>query len=202
MRNGLIGILFACAALALAAGCGGGGGNSTTPTTAPTGTATPSYMPTGAPGQAVPVGASPNTASVANGNFGLYIVFPATTTGSATMAVVGSTTVPSLPAGITAFPAPGTLFYAVLHPTATVTFPAYPQFQLTLPPSVTPQNEDFFGAIYTNDAAFPNGYNAWYATFLGAASDSGQVLTFPNPSTPLTFTGGDYYTFAFYEATP
>jgi hypothetical protein len=202
MRNGLIGILFAAAALALAAGCGGGA-NSTTPTTAPVGTATPTYVPTGAPATAVPVGASPNTASVANGNLGMYIQFPATTSGSATMNVTGSTAVPSVPTGITAYTQAGatTLFYVVLQPSATVTFPSYPVFQLTLPTgaSPTPQNNNFFGALYTNDASSPHGYNAWYAQFLGAASDSDQVLTFPSPtSPPLTFTAGDYYVYAFY----
>ena len=202
MRNTIIGALFALAALALAAGCGGGA-NSTTPTAAPTATATPTYVPTGAPAQAVPVGASPNTASVANGNFGMYIVFPATTSGSATMSVSASTTVPSVPAGITAFTAPGTLIYVVLQPTATVTFPSYPEFQLTLPSSITPQGYNFLGALYTSDSGSPQGYNAWYAQFLGAASSSvsnAQVLTFPSPSSPsLTFTANDYYVYALYE---
>lgn len=202
MRNSIIGTVFALVALALAAGCGGGGGNTTTPTTGPTATPTPTYIPTGAPATVAPVGsASPSSASVANGNFGMYIVFPATTSGSGTMTVTGSTTVPNVPAGITAYTAAGetTLFYVVLQPSATVTFPAYPQFQLTTPPTIVPQNNNFFGAVYTNDAAFPHGYNAWYAQFLGAASDSGQVLTFPNPSTPLTFAAGDSYVFALYE---
>ena len=202
MRNTIIGALFALAALSLAAGCGGSGGNTTTPATGPTPTPTPTYLPTGAPSTAAPVGmASPSTASVANGNFGLYIVFPATTAGSGTMTVTGSTTVPSVPTGITAYtPASGTtLFYVLLQPSATVTFPAYPQFQLTIPSTIAPQNNNFFGAVYTNDATFPHGNNAWYAQFLGAASDSGQVLTFPNPSTPLTFTAGDSYVFALYE---
>ena len=133
----------------------------------------------------------------------MYVVFPATSSGSATMAVTGSTTVPSVPAGITAFTGTNvtTLFYVVLQPSATVTFPAYPQFQLTYPSggSVVPQGNDFFGAIYNNDTGFPHGNGAWYAQFLGAASDSGQVLTFPNPSTPLTFTSGDTYVYALYE---
>lgn len=204
MRTTILGALFALAALALAAGCGGGGGGSTTPTTAPTATPSPSYAPTGAPATVAPVGtASPSTASAANGGYGIYVVFPATTSGSGTMTVTGSTTVPSVPAGITAYaPAPGTtLFYVTLQPSATVTFPSYPQFQLTVPASLAPQNENFFGAIYTNDATFPHGNNAWYPQFLGAASDpnSGQVLTFPNPSTPLTFTAGDSYVYALYE---
>jgi len=202
MRKTIFGALLALAALGLAAGCGNSSGNSTTPTTAPTGTATPTYLPTGAPATAVPVGASPSSASVANGNFGMYIVFPVTTSGSGTMTVTGSTTVPALPSGITAYaPASGTtLFYVLLQPSATVTFPASSlQFQLTIPSSVAPQNNNFFGAVYTNDATFPQGYNAWYATFFGAAEDSGQVLTFPSPSTPLTFTAGDSYVFAFYE---
>jgi hypothetical protein len=201
MRNTIVGALFALVALSLAAGCGGGGGNTTTPTAVPTGTATPTYIPTGAPATVAPVGtASPSAASVANGNYGLYLVFPATTSGSGTMTVTGSTSVPSVPAGITAYSGSGTtLFYVVLQPSATVTFPAYPQFQLTTPPSVVPQNNNFFGAVYTNDATFPAGHNAWSAQFLGAASDSGQVLTFPNPSTPLTFTAGETYVFALYE---
>jgi hypothetical protein len=204
MRNGIFGILFACAAVVLAAGCGGGGGNTTTPTTAPTGTATPTYMPTGSPEQTVTVGASPDTASVANGSFGMYIQFPATTAGSANIAVVGSTSVPNVPAGITAFTASGTtLFYVALEPTATVTFATYPVFQLTLPSSIAPQNENFFAAVYTNDAAFPQGANAWDPQFLGAASDAGQVLTFSAPSSPpLTFTAGDYYVYAFYKVAP
>ncbi|MGB6986649.1 MAG: hypothetical protein WBD74_11815 [Candidatus Aquilonibacter sp.] len=202
MRTTIIGALFALAALTLAAGCGSSSGNTTTPTAGPTPTATPTYIPTGAPSTTVPVGtASPNTASAANGKFGIYVVFPATTSGSGNMTVTGSTTVPSVPAGVTAYaPASGTtLFYVVLQPSATVKFPSYPQFQLTTPPSVVPQNNNFFGAVYTNDAAFPSGHNAWSAQFLGAASDQGQVLTFPNPSTPLTFTAGDSYVFAFYE---
>jgi hypothetical protein len=205
MRTTILGALFALAALSLAAGCGGGSG-STTPTTAPTATPTPTYMPTGAPATAIPVtAASPNNASVANGGFGMYIVFPVTTSGSATMSVTGSTTAPSVPAGITAFaPSSGkTLFYVVLQPSATVSFASYPQFQLTFPNTganaVVPQNNNFFGAIFTNDSAFPNGYNAWSAQFLGAASASGQVLTFPSPSTPLTFTGGDSYVYALYR---
>jgi hypothetical protein len=205
MRTTILGALFALAALTLAAGCGGGG--DTTPTSAPTATATPTYVPTGAPATAVPVSAaSPNNASVANGNFGMYIVFPATTSGSATMSVTGSTTVPmNAPAGIVAYtPSSGkTLFYVMLQPSATVTFPSYPQFQLTFPNTganaVVPQNNNFFGAVFTDDSAFPNGYNAWSAQFLGAASASGQVLTFPSPSTPLTFTGGDSYVFALYQ---
>lgn len=198
----ILGALFALAALALAAGCGGGGGNSTTPTTAPTGTATPSYAPTGAPATAAPIGsASPSAASAANGGYGIYVVFPATTSGSGTMTVSGSTTVPSVPAGITAFSTSGAtpLFYVLLQPSATVTFPTYPQFQLTLPSTVAPQNNNFFAAIYTNDAAFPQGNGAWYSPFLGAADDSGQVLTFPTTSTPLTFTAGDSYVYAFYK---
>jgi hypothetical protein len=205
MRTTIFGALLALAALSLAAGCGGGGG-STTPATAAPATATPTYMPTGAPATAVPVtAASPNNASVANGGFGMFIVFPATSSGSATMSVTGSTAVPNVPAGITAYaPSSGkTLFYVVLEPSATVTFPSYPQFQLTFPNTganaVVPQNNNFFGAVFTNDATFPNGYNAWYAQFLGAASASGQVLTFPSPSTPLTFTGGDSYVYAFYR---
>jgi hypothetical protein len=203
MRITIFGALFALTAFAaVLSGCGGGA-NSTTPTSAPAGTASPSYAPTGAPDTTVDVGASPDTASLANGGFGMYIQFPATTAGSGTMAVVGSTTVPSVPAGITAFPAPGTLFYVVMRPSATVTFPTYPVFQLTLPSTIAPQNENFFAGAFTNDAAFPHGANAWYAQFLGAASDSGQVLTFPAPSPPpLTFTASDYYVFAFYEAAP
>lgn len=205
MRTTIIGALFALAALTLAAGCGGSSGNTTTPTTAPTATASPTYMPTGAPATVAPVGsASPSSASVANGNFGMYIVFPATTSGSGNMNVTGSTSVPSVPPGITAYaPAPGTtLFYVVLQPSATVTFPSYPQFQLTYPGNgtVVPQNYNFFGALYTNDASSPHGYNAWYAQFLGAASNSGQVLTFQSPSSPpLTFTANDYYVYALYE---
>ena len=66
--------------------------------------------------------------------------------------------------------------------------------------TVVPQNNNFFGALYTNDASLPHGYNAWYAQFLGAASNSGQVLTFQNPSSPpLTFTANDYYVYALYE---
>jgi hypothetical protein len=202
MRNGLIGIFFACAALALAAGCGGGA-NSSTPTTAPTGTATPTYMPTGAPATAVPVGANASTASVANGNLGMYMGFPVATSGNGTMSVTGSTTAPSVPSGITAFSTAGasTIFYVVLQPSVTVTFPTYlTPFQLTLPTGygITPQGNNFFAAIYTNDAAFPHGYNAWYPQFLGAASASGQVMSYPSPSTPLTFTAGDYYVYALY----
>jgi hypothetical protein len=119
------------------------------------------------------------------------------------MAVTASTTVPTAPSGITAFSASGgqTLVYVTLAVTATVTFPSYPQFQLTLPSgaSPTPQNNNFFGAVYTNDAAFPSGSGAWDAKFLGAASASGQVLTFSSPSTPLTFTQGDSYVFALYS---
>jgi hypothetical protein len=202
MRTTIIGTLFALAALTLAAGCGGGGGTSTTPTTAPTTTASPTYAPTGAPDQTVNVGASPDTASVANGNFGMYIQFPATTAGSGTMAVVGSTTVPNVPAGITAFTAPGTMFYVVMRPSATVTFPTYPVFELTYPSSIVPQGYNFFAGFYTSDASAPQGYNAWYAQFLGAASNSGQVLTFPSPAaaaSSLTFTANDYYVYAFYE---
>jgi hypothetical protein len=200
MRNSLLGALFVLAALALAAGCGGGSGSSTTPTTAPTATASPTYAPTGAPATTVTIGASPDAASVANGNYGMYIQFPATTSGSGTMAVVGSTTVPSVPAGITAFTAPGTLFYVVMQPSATVTFPTYPVFQLTYPSSIVPQGYNFFGGFYTDDATAPQGYDAWYAQFLGAASNSGHVLTFANPTAPsLTFTANDYYVYAFYE---
>jgi hypothetical protein len=202
MRNGFIGLLFACAALALAAGCGGGA-NSTTPTTAPTGTAAPTYIPTGAPATAVPVGATSTTASVANGNFGVYIGFPVTTSGSGTMSVTASTAVPSVPTGIAAFSASGgtTLLYVVLTPSATVTFPTYlTPFQLTLPTgyAITPQGNNFFAAMYTNDPTFPGGSGAWTAQFLGAASANGQVMSFPAPSTPLTFTAGDYYVYALY----
>ena len=207
MRTTILGALFALAALTLAGGCGGGG-TDTTPTTAPTATATATYIPTGAPATVAPVGmASPSTASAANGEFGMYIVFPATTSGSGNITVTVSTTVPAppaAPAGITAYTQASatTLLYVMLQPSATVTFPSYPQFQLTAPPSVVPQNNNFFAAIYTNDAAFPSGFNAWSAQFLGAASakqTNAQVLTFPNPSTPLTFTAGDSYVYALYE---
>ncbi len=202
MRNTILGALLAVAALTLAAGCGSSSGNTTTPTTGPTATPTPAYVPTGAPSTVTPVGmASPSSANIANAGYGLALNFPATTSGSGTMTVTGSTTVPSVPAGITAYTASGAtvLFYVLVQPSATVTFPAYPQFQLTIPTTVVPQNNNFFGAVYTNDATFPQGNGAWYAQFLGAAAYGNQVLTFPNPSTPLTFTAGDSYVFALYE---
>ena len=119
------------------------------------------------------------------------------------MAASGSTTVPASPAGIPAYvPASGTtLFYVVLQPSATITLPNYPQFVMTAPVSIVPQNFNYFGAVFTNDASFPHGNGAWYAQFLGAAANSGQNFTYPtpNPSTPLTFTANDYYVFALYQ---
>ncbi len=116
------------------------------------------------------------------------------------MAMSGSTTVGSNPPGITAFTASGAtnLIYVTFQPSATVTLPSYPQFQLQIPAAQAPQGYNFWGAIYTNDSTFP-GYNAWSAQFLGPASASGQTLYFPAPTTPLTFTAHDYYVFALYD---
>ncbi|HUA08558.1 MAG TPA: hypothetical protein VMA98_04735 [Candidatus Acidoferrales bacterium] len=204
MRTKIIGVLVALTALAVAAGCGGSGSTSSPATASPT--ATPTYVPSGPPSTTAPVGSSAASVTVSAGStaepFAATIDFPVASSGSATMTVSASTSVPSTPAGITAYSGSGAtpLLYVELTPSATVTFPASSlEFQLTLPAVNTPQNYNFWGALYTNDAGFPAGVNAWSAQFLGAATSSGQTLTFPNPSASLTFTAGDYYVFCLYE---
>jgi len=200
MRRSIVGTAFILAALAIAAGCGGG---STSPSTAATATPTssPTSVPTGPPATSAPIStATASSASVANGGFEVFVNFPASTSGSATMAMSASTSVGSNPPGITAFTASGkTLVYVTFQPSATVTLPSYPQFQLEIPTSDAPQGYNFWGAVYTNDAGFPAGDGAWSAQFLGPASDSGYTLYYPAPTTPLTFTAHDYYVFALYE---
>ncbi|HUN28198.1 MAG TPA: hypothetical protein VMV65_00200 [Alphaproteobacteria bacterium] len=198
MRSTIVGTAFALASLAIASGCGGSGTAtpSTTATASPT--PTPSYEPTGAPATLAPIStATASSADVASGGFGVTIAFPAASSGSGNLAISGSTAPPS---GVPGFTASGTaLYYVEFQPSATLKFPSYPQFQFTLAPADTAVGYNFFGAIYTNDAAFPSGHNAWSAAFLGAATDSGQTLYYPNPSTPLTFTANDVYVFALYE---
>ncbi|HTV94289.1 MAG TPA: hypothetical protein VMG98_16420 [Verrucomicrobiae bacterium] len=202
MRTSIVGTAFVLACLAVAAGCGGGGSSPSTSSTA-TPTSSPTTVPTGPPSTAAPIStATASSASVANGGYAVYVNFPASTSGTATMAMSGSTTVGSNPAGITPFTTSGsytTLIYVTFQPSATVTLPSYPQFQLQIPAAQAPQGYNFWGAIYTNDSTFPAGHDAWSPQFLGPASASGQTLYFPAPTTPLTFTGSDYYVFALYE---
>lgn len=197
MRNSIIGTVLAVSALALAAGCGGG--TSTPSTTAtPSPTPTPAFQPTGAPATLAPIStATASSVNVASGGFGLTIAFPAASNGGGNLSISSSITAPS---GIPAYTASGSaLFYVEFQPSATFTLPSYPQFQLTLPAANTPAGYNFFGAVYTNDASFPSGYNAWSASFLGAASANGQTLYYPNPSSPLTFNANDTYVFCLYE---
>jgi hypothetical protein len=199
MRTSIVGTAFVFICLALAAGCGGG---SSTPSSSPTATPTssPTTVPTGPPATSAPIStATASSASVANGGYAAYLNFPAATSGTATMALYASTSVGSNPAGITPFTGGTTLLYVTFQPSATVTLPSYPQFQLQIPAAQAPQGYNFWGAIYTNDPAFPAGYNAWSAQFLGPASASGQTLYFPVPPTSLTFTANDYYVFALYD---
>ncbi|MGA7745503.1 MAG: hypothetical protein WCC70_13375 [Candidatus Aquilonibacter sp.] len=194
----MLGTVFALAALAIAAGCGGGA--STTPSTTATAspTPTPVSQPTGPPATVAPIStATASSVNVGSGGFGLTIAFPAASSGGGNLAISTSTTAPS---GIPAFTASGTaLFYVEFAPAAMFTLPSYPQFELTLPPADVPAGYNFFGAIYTNDASFPSGYNAWSASFLGAASAIGQTLYYPSPSSPLTFNANDTYVFCLYE---
>ncbi|HTX57857.1 MAG TPA: hypothetical protein VMD47_12230 [Candidatus Acidoferrales bacterium] len=202
MRYRILGLFCAVIASGVAisvAGCGGGSSN---PSTTATAAASATYVPTGPPATTVPVGtASPNNGSVANGNISVLINFPQATTGSATLSLSGSTSVPSLSPPVTAYtpPSGATLFYVVIEPSASVTFPNYPQFIMT-DPAATPQNNNFFAAVYTDDPSWTNADGQWQAQFLGAASNSGENYTYPtpNPSAPLTFNANDYYVFALY----
>ncbi|MGD0967723.1 MAG: hypothetical protein ABR949_05500 [Candidatus Aquilonibacter sp.] len=200
MRTSIVGTAFIVICLALAAGCGGGSSSPSTSATASP-TSSPTTVPTGPPSTSAPIStATASAASVANGGYAVYVNFPASTSGTATMALLGSTTVGSNPPGITPYSGSGTtLIYVTFQPSATVTLPSYPQFQLQIPAAQPPQGYNFWGAIYTNDPTFPHGYDAWFAQFLGPASASGQTLYFPAPTTSLTFTANDYYVFALYE---
>jgi hypothetical protein len=159
-------------------------------------------VPTGAPATLAPIStATASSTRVANGGFGVTLEIPKATSGGGSLAITGSVAAPSASSGIGAFVAGSgeSLIYVSLVPSATFTLAAYPQFQLTLPPTQFPSGYNFFAAVYTNDPAFPHGYKAWYASVLGPAPATGQTLYYNTPSAVLTFMQGDTYVFCLYE---
>ncbi len=195
------------ALVALGVGCGNN--NSTTPPTT-----TVPVVPTST---TVAIGTSAVTAVVLAGTVNASILFPAAATGSGSMTVVGSGSLPSgapalsvarsaasktarqTDAAISASSSGATLLaYLGFTPSATFTFASFPTFALTLPSSISTAGESFYIAFLAPGAS------AWIEPAAGPAAVSGQTLTFsadtaPSVTFPLTLTAGQTYGFALYE---
>ncbi len=196
----------ALAFVALGVGCGNN--SSTTPP------ATTTVIPTST---TVAIGPAAVTAVVLAGTVDASILFPAAATGSGTLTVVGSGSLPSgaptlsvarsaasnaqrQPATTVSASSPSATLLAYLGftPSATFTFASFPTFTLTLPSSVSTAGESFYIAFLAPGAS------AWVEPAAGPAAVSGQTLTFnadtvPSVTFPITLTAGQTYGFALYE---
>jgi hypothetical protein len=206
MTPRLLRIASACyiAAIVLLAGC--------TPTTQLPSAGAAGTLNTVSATTTVSVGSAPTSLEITTGaGNDVSITIPATTSGSGSITVTGSSTVP---AGFTALNASRAIVkraqqgyytltpmcYVLFAPNGTdVTFSAYPSF--TIPFFGTnPNNGPYYIGYGTNNANYP--FSGWAPQLIGPGLVSGNMIGFAGGtvSPPYTLSPGWNYVFVIYQS--